>query len=211
MGRGQHIDLSMLDCTLPYISHLIGNYLAGGIEPPRLGNGHTSIVPMDVYQTKDQPLMVMCGNDGMYRRWMKALGAPEMGEDPRFAKNADRAKNLPELQQWIRERFLMDTQDVWLRKLTDADVPVAPVRTVAETMSASEIAERNMILELKDDEGRPVRLLGSPLKLSESAVAKNAMLPPRLAQHTREVLRELAGVDEAALKHLIEQGVTSAE
>lgn len=211
MGRGQHIDLSMLDCTLPYISHLIGNYLASGIDPPRLGNGHTSIVPMDVYQTKDRPLMVMCGNDGMFRRWMTALGAPEMGNDPRYAKNIDRAKNLPELQVWMRERFLTDTQAAWLQRLTEADVPVAPVRSVAETMNAEEIAARDMILELEDDHGEPVRVLGSPLKFSESQVAKDALLPPRLAQHSREVLGELAGIDEERLQHLIADGVTSVE
>jgi crotonobetainyl-CoA:carnitine CoA-transferase CaiB-like acyl-CoA transferase len=210
-GRGQHIDLSMLDCTLPYISHLIGNYLAGGIDPPRLGNGHTSIVPMDVYQTKDRPLMVMCGNDGMFRRWMNALGAPEMGEDPRYAKNVDRAKNLPELQVWMRERFLTETQAVWLERLTAADVPVAPVRSVAETMKADEIADRNMILEMQTDRGEPVRVLGSPLKFSESSVAENLQAPPRLAQHSREVLRDLAGIDEQRLQELIEKGVTSAE
>ncbi|MFT4560538.1 MAG: crotonobetainyl-CoA:carnitine CoA-transferase CaiB-like acyl-CoA transferase [Gammaproteobacteria bacterium] len=211
MGRGQHIDLSMLDCTLPYISHLIGNYLAAGIDPPRLGNGHTSIVPMDVYQTQDRPLMVMCGNDGMFRRMMTALGAPELGEDPRYALNVNRAKNLPELQEWIRERFKTDNQEGWLKRLSDADVPVAPVRSVAETMNSDEIRDRQMILELEDPNGEPVRLLGSPLKFSESSVAQNVKLPPRLAEHSREVLAELAGVDEQRLQQLVERGVTSVE
>jgi crotonobetainyl-CoA:carnitine CoA-transferase CaiB-like acyl-CoA transferase len=211
MGRGQHIDLSMLDCTLPYISHLIGNYLAAGINPPRLGNGHTSIVPMDVYQTQDRPLMVMCGNDGMFRRMMTALGAPELGEDPRYALNVNRAKNLPELQEWIREQFKTDNQAGWLARLSEADIPVAPVRSVAETMDSDEIRDRQMILELEDPNGEPVRLLGSPLKFSESSVAQNVKLPPRLAEHTREVLAELAGVDEARLQQLIKRGVTSVE
>lgn len=211
IGRGQHIDLSMLDCTLPYISHLIGNYLASGVEPPRLGNGHTSIVPMDVYQTKDRPLMVMCGNDGMFRRMMTALGAPELGEDPRYALNVDRAKNLPELQDWIRETFKTDTQEGWLARLTAGDIPVAPVRSVGDTMNADEIRDRQMVLDLEDDNGEPVRLLGSPLKFSESSVAQNVKLPPRLAQHTREVLSELAGVDEQQLQRLIDSGVTSIE
>jgi crotonobetainyl-CoA:carnitine CoA-transferase CaiB-like acyl-CoA transferase len=211
MGRGQHIDLSMLDCTLPYISHLIGNYLASGIEPPRLGNGHTSIVPMDVYQTKDFPLMVMCGNDGMFRRWMKAMGAEEKGDDPRFAKNVDRAKNLPELQEFLHERFLCDTQDVWLKKLSQADVPVAPVRSVSETMNADEIRARDMILELPRENGEQVRVLGSPLKFSESVVAKNAKPPPRLAEHTREVLTELGIINEERLQELIEKGAISVE
>jgi crotonobetainyl-CoA:carnitine CoA-transferase CaiB-like acyl-CoA transferase len=211
MGKGQHIDLSMLDCTLPYISHLIGNYLASGVEPPRLGNGHTSIVPMDVYQTQDGPLMVMCGNDGMFQRLMKALGAPELGEDPRYAKNVDRAKNLPGLQTWIRECFLGESQAVWLERLTKADIPVAPVRSIPEVMEADEIADRQMVLNLEDDDGEPVRLLGSPLKMSVSSVAENVRVPPRLAQHTREVLAELAGVDETRLQALVAQGVASVE
>jgi crotonobetainyl-CoA:carnitine CoA-transferase CaiB-like acyl-CoA transferase len=211
LGHGQHIDLSMLDCTLPYISHLIGNYLAAGIQPPRLGNGHTSIVPMDVYPTADGALMVMCGNDGMFRRMMTALGAPDKADDPRYAKNVDRAKNLPQLQVWIRERLLTETQACWLERLNAADVPAAPVRSVAEVMQADEISARNMILELEDAEGKPVRVLGSPLKLSASSVAQNVMLPPRLAQHSREVLQELAGIDDQRLAELVAQGVTSVE
>lgn len=210
-GRGQHIDLSMLDCTLPYISHLIGNYLASGNEPPRLGNGHTSIVPMDVYQTQDAPLMVMCGNDGMFRRWMTALDAPQMADDPRFAKNVDRAKNLEALQVWLRERFLTNTQAHWLQRLTAADVPVAPVRSVGATMESEEITARRMILELENDRGEAVRVLGSPLKFSDAEVASNATAPPRLAQHTREVLSDLAGVDETRLQALIEAGAVSVE
>lgn len=211
MGRGQHIDLSMLDCTLPYISHLIGNHLASGNEPPRLGNGHTSIVPMDVYQTSDYPLMVMCGNDGMYQRWMTAMGAPEWGEDPRFAKNVDRAANLPALQEFLHARFKTDTQAAWLRKLAEADVPVAPVRSVTETMNSEEVSQRDMVLALERENGEQVKVLGSPLKLSESVVAKNATPPPRLAEHTREVLSELGILDETRLNELIKIGAISIE
>ena len=155
--------------------------------------------------------MVMCGNDGMFRRMMTALGAPELGEDPRYALNVDRAKNLPELQDWIRETFKTDTQEGWLARLTAGDIPVAPVRSVGDTMNADEIRDRQMVLDLEDDNGEPVRLLGSPLKFSESSVAQNVKLPPRLAQHTREVLSELAGVDEQQLQRLIDGGVTSIE
>lgn len=211
LGRGQHIDLSMLDCTMPYIGHLIGNYLAGGQEPPRLGNGHTSIVPMDVYQTQDFPLMVMCGNDGMFKRWMSAMGAKEWGEDPRFAKNIDRAENLPELQKFLHERFLTNSQAFWLSKLSEADVPVAPVRSIAETMNSEEVRKRDMILSLERENDEQVRVLGSPLKLSESQVAKNAKPPPRLAEHTREVLSELGILDEEKLQELISRGAISVE
>jgi formyl-CoA transferase len=210
-GKGQHIDLSMLDCTLTYVNHLASQFMAGGDPPERVANGHASIAPMDVYKTQDGPLMVVCGNDGMFKRLAQCLGAPELAEDPRFAKNADRAKNLGELQELVRSLFATDTQKSWEKRLSEADIPVAPVRTIPEVMAADEMRDRSMIIELTDAEGQPVRLVGSPLKMSESAVAAAPAIAPRLAQHTREVLMNLGGLSQERLDELVKQGVVTTE
>ena len=139
------------------------------------------------------------------------MGAPEWGEDPRFAKNVDRAANLPAWQEFLHARFKTDTQAAWLRKLAEADVPVAPVRSVTETMNSEEVSQRDMVLALERENGEQVKVLGSPLKLSESVVAKNATPPPRLAEHTREVLSELGILDETRLNELIKIGAISIE
>ena len=207
IGRGQHIDLSMQDCTMTYISHTIGMYLADGEPPPRLGNGHQKIVPMDVYQTADEPLMVLCGNDAMFRRLVTAMGLPEKAEDPRFATNTARAQNLKALEAFMGEGMRTDTRDNWVRRLAEADIPIAPVRSVPEVMAAEEVVDRGMVMEIPHPTARTIRMLGSPLKLSDSPVAQDARPPPRLGEHNEEVLTTLAGVDEADLAELREKKV----
>ncbi len=190
-GRGQHIDISMLDCTMPYISHVMSMYLADNVPPNRLGNGHEKIVPMNVYETADSPLMVLCGNDGMFKRLVKAVDRPDMAEDPKFTTIPDRAANLGELEANMREAMLTDTRENWMKRLTEADIPFAPVRDVAEVLAADELKARDMVLEIEHPTAGPIRVLGSPLKLSESPVAKNPTPPPLLGEHTEAVLGEV--------------------
>jgi len=205
-GKGQHIDMAMNDTTMLYLSHVAAMYFADGKTPNRVGNGHEKIVPPDVYQTQDEPLMVLCGNDGMFERLAKAVGRPDMITDPRFKTNIDRSANLPALGEIMSEAMLTDTRANWEKRLAEADVAFAPIRSIEEAYTAEDVVERNMVLEMEHASGEKFRVLGSPLKLSESPVNENPLPPPRLGQHSDEILKQVLGLDGDAIQALRANG-----
>ena len=210
-GRGQHIDLAMNDTTMLYLSHVAAMFFADGKTPNRVGNGHEKIVPTDVYQTKDEPLMVLCGNDAMFSRLAKAIGKPEMLDDPRFCTNVARSANLKDLGEVMRAAMLTDNRANWERRLSEADVAFAPIRSIEEAYTAEDVLQRNMVLEMAHPTAGKIRALGSPLKLSESPVAKNPLPPPRLGQHNAEILGEVLGLDAEGIAALGKTGAIRAE
>lgn len=205
-GKGQHIDMAMNDTTMLYLSHVAAMYFKDGITPNRVGNGHEKIVPTDVYQTKDEPLMVLCGNDGMFERLAKAVGRPDMITDPRFKTNIDRSANLGPLGEIMREAMLSDTRANWETRLAEADVAFAPIRSIEEAYTSDDVVERNMVLEMEHSSGEKFRVLGSPLKMSESPVAENNLPPPTLGEHSDDILKEVLGLDGAAIQALRDNG-----
>ena len=205
-GEGQHIDLSMLDCTMTYIGHLATQFLVDREPPRRLGNGHEKIVPMDVYQTADEPLMVLCGNDGMFKRLVEAMGIGHYAEDERFRTNLARSQNLNALESFMQAQMRTDTRENWMRRLTEADIPFAPVRSVPEVLDAEEATAREMVVDVPHPIAGSVQLLGSPLKLGSGSVRVDRRPPPALSQHSREVLSDILQMDAATVDELIRSG-----
>lgn len=205
-GKGQHIDMAMNDTTMLYLSHIAAMYFKDGITPNRVGNGHEKIVPTDVYQTQDEPLMVLCGNDGMFERLAKAVGRPDMLEDPRFNTNIARSANLVPLGEIMCEAMLTDTRANWEKRLAEADVAFAPIRSIEEAYTAEDVVERNMVIEMEHASGEKFRVLGSPLKMSESPVNENPLPPPTLGEHSAEILQQVLGLDSDAVQALRDNG-----
>jgi crotonobetainyl-CoA:carnitine CoA-transferase CaiB-like acyl-CoA transferase len=205
-GKGQHIDMAMNDTTMLYLSHVAAMYFKDGITPNRVGNGHEKIVPTDVYQTQDEPLMVLCGNDGMFERLAKAVRRPDMLEDPRFNTNIARSANLLPLGEIMSEAMLTDTRANWEKRLAEADVAFAPIRSIEEAYTAEDVVERKMVIEMEHASGEKFRVLGSPLKMSESSVNENPLPPPTLGEHSAEILQEILGLDSDAIQTLRDTG-----
>ena len=205
-GKGQHIDMAMNDTTMLYLSHVAAMYFKDGITPNRVGNGHEKIVPTDVYQTQDEPLMVLCGNDGMFERLAKAVRRPDMLEDPRFNTNIARSANLVPLGEIMSEAMLTDTRAHWERRLAEADIAFAPIRSIEEAYTAEDVVERKMVIEMEHASGEKFRVLGSPLKMSESSVNENPLPPPTLGEHSAEILQEILGLDSDAIQTLRDTG-----
>ena len=205
-GKGQHIDMAMNDTTMLYLSHVAAMYFKDGITPNRVGNGHEKIVPTDVYQTQDEPLMVLCGNDGMFERLAKAVRRPDMLEDPRFNTNIARSANLVPLGEIMSEAMLTDTRANWEKRLAEADVAFAPIRSIEEAYTAEDVVERKMVIEMEHASGEKFRVLGSPLKMSESPVNENPLPPPTLGEHSAEILQQILGLDSDAVQALRDNG-----
>lgn len=189
-GLGQHIDISLLDCHLAWLANVGSNYLVSGVVPPRYGNAHPNIVPYQAFATADGWLVVAVGNDRQWARLCEALSRSDLAADPRFATNAARVEHRSLLVPLLEALFAGRTTAEWLSVLEAADVPAGPVNNVAQALGHPQVAAREMLQEVPHPGIGPVKMVGSPLKLSSTPPGIRRH-PPLLGEHTEEILEEL--------------------
>ena len=202
-GRGQVIDMALLDTQLAMLANLGANYLCTGVTPKRMGNAHQNIVPYQVFETSDGHLILAVGNDGQFAKFCEIAGHPEWAADPRFARNSDRVRHrellVPLLAEALRQRPRQD----WLTALEAAKVPCGAINNLAEAFTDPQAQSRGATVPLPHPLSDRLQLVASPIKLSATPV-QYRHAPPLLGQHTDELLRE-AGLDGdriAALRRL---------
>jgi crotonobetainyl-CoA:carnitine CoA-transferase CaiB-like acyl-CoA transferase len=205
-GHGYAIDLGLLDCALAAQVNVAQAYLTSETVPPRQGNAHLQIVPYQLFATADGWLVLAVGNDGQWRRFCAAAGEPALGGDARFRENADRVRHREELVPKVDAIMKRRTTRQWQDALVAAEVPQAPVWDYAELFAQPQGEARGWRVTVRDPQGQPVDLLGSPFRIA-SATMPTPTMPPELGQHTDEVLRELLGLDEGRLSALRQIGV----
>jgi crotonobetainyl-CoA:carnitine CoA-transferase CaiB-like acyl-CoA transferase len=199
-GRGQHVDIGMLDATAALLTYQAGNYFTTGEVPARLGNRHPTIVPYECFETSDGDLVVAGGNDVIWRRLCQALELPALAEDPRFATNKDRVAHYDDLRPQLAARLRARTRAEWAACFGEAGVPCGLVREISEVLSDPQLAARQMIAEVHHPTVGPTRVIGSPVKLSGTPPSVRTA-PPTLGQHTDGILGEL-GYDAGAIQAL---------
>jgi crotonobetainyl-CoA:carnitine CoA-transferase CaiB-like acyl-CoA transferase len=200
-GRGQNVDIAMLDTTSALLTYQAGIYFATGTTPPRMGNRHPTIVPYETLEASDGEFVVAVGNDDQFRRFCDVLAIPDAGTDARFATNRARVANYSELRAMLSKQLATKTRADWVRLLKAAGVPCGSVRTVAETLEDPQLSARDMIQNLEHAAAGAIRVLGVPIKLSDTPGAVRTP-PPLLGQHTDSILQELGltSQDIAALR-----------
>ena len=201
-GRGQQVDLAMLDSVAALLTYQAGNYFASGKVPARLGNRHPSIVPYETFAASDGDFVLAVGNDDQWRRF---CGVADLPEEPRFATNRQRVTGYDELRPFIADRLRVHSRQHWIDRLTAAGVPCGSVRNLQELFADPQIHAREMVAQLEHATIGPLRMLGIPVKLSDTPGAVRTP-PPRLGQHTDAVLQEL-GLSAAAIADLRRQKV----
>ena len=189
-GRGQHVDVSMLDSVAALLTYHATAYLTTGENPPRMGNGHASIVPYNTFAAKDAPLMLAVGNDDQWRRFCAVAGRPELATDERFATNSQRVENRAILEPLVGR--IVATRDCkrWVEQLSQDGVPCGVVRAVGEVLESPEISARTMLTSVPHPTAGALRLVASPVKLSGST-PRSDLPPPLLGQHTGAILADL--------------------
>jgi crotonobetainyl-CoA:carnitine CoA-transferase CaiB-like acyl-CoA transferase len=193
-GKGQCVDIALLDSAVSILGLPVGIVAATGQSPGRLGNEHPSLAPYEPYPAADGHVIVAVANPRLWSRFCAAVGAEALEHDPRFATNSDRLKNRTALNDAIRPLFLTQTVDSLIERLSAAGVPCGRVRSIEEVLQDPQLAARKMLLDIPLD-GESVKVPGNPIKLS--AVAAAPMLPPpALGQHTAEARRARASVDD---------------
>jgi len=191
-GRGQHIDLALLDCQVAALANVGSAYLMTGEAPDRHGNAHAAVAPYEPFETADEPIALAIGNNRQFETLCRVLGLDDLLDDPRYGDNASRVNNRVSLKPALEAVFKTDARDAWLEKLHAAGLPAGAIRTVDEVLESPEIAARGLIREIDHPAMGKSRLMASPLKLSDTPVVE-PKAPPMLGQHTVEVLTGVLG------------------
>ncbi|NLT46491.1 MAG: CoA transferase, partial [Thermotogaceae bacterium] len=166
-GRGQMVDVAMLDSMVAVLENAIARYAATGEVPVPIGNRHPSIAPFASFETLDGKINIAVGNDGIWNKFCKAIGRSDICDDPRFATNPARVKNISELMEIISEQLKKKGSEEWLSDFEKLDIPSGKINNVADLFEDGQIKAREMIVEVSHRSGT-VKMPGVPIKFSET-------------------------------------------
>jgi crotonobetainyl-CoA:carnitine CoA-transferase CaiB-like acyl-CoA transferase len=200
-GKGQLVDIGMLDSTAALLTYQAGIYFATGTTPPRLGNRHPTITPYETFAASDGEFVIAVGNDDQWQRFCRVISAPDLASDERFATNRERLAHYDVLRPLIAERLRTRTRVEWVESLKADGVPCGSVRSVSEVLEDPQLDARGMVQSLDHSVAGTIRTLGIPVKLSATDGAVRTP-PPQLGEHTQSVLRDDVGLTESEIARL---------
>ncbi|EPE09085.1 transferase family iii [Ophiostoma piceae UAMH 11346] len=206
-NRGQHIDASLSDCQTATLANIASSCLVS--EKPdtgRWGTAHPSIVPYKSFRTKDTNILFGGGNDRLYQILCAGIGRPDLATDPKYVTNADRVANRVELEATIEAITVTRTTAEWLAVFEGKGMPYAAVNDVQTTLQHEHTRARGMILDIDHPYCGPIRMVNSPIKLSETPPVVR-LPPPILGQHTDEILGKQLGYGAEEIRQLRADGV----
>jgi crotonobetainyl-CoA:carnitine CoA-transferase CaiB-like acyl-CoA transferase len=205
-GKGQHVDIALLDGMISTLTYQAESYFATGKSPKRLGTRHPSIVPYETFETSDGFVNIGAANEKQWQNLCRALDVTDLAFDQRFNTMAGRISNYGELRAILDARLRKLTRAEAFELLAKYELPVGPINTVAEVLEDPHIHAREMVKELTHPEYGPLRYIGIPVKLSDTPGQLQGP-PPRFGEHNRNVLAELGydehGIDQLAMSNVI--------
>ena len=187
-GQGSKIDIAMLDCQVAILENAIARYCATGSVPGPLGARHPSIAPFGVFRAADKPLVIAAGNDAMFRRLCKTIGAGELAADGRFSDNHGRCDNAEALAAALEAALATAPAAEWLGRLENAGIPAGPINDIAAVCADPQVAARNMIVPVAGQEG--LKVAGNPIKNSAFDDPGTRPGAPLLDQHRAALVAE---------------------
>jgi crotonobetainyl-CoA:carnitine CoA-transferase CaiB-like acyl-CoA transferase len=207
-GRGQHVDVSMLDGQISLLTFHAASHFATGAVPTRRGNQHPSIVPYETFRASDGYVNIACGNDSLWRALCQAVGEPltALMADPGYGTNAARVANRDKLSAILEPLVASRPVAAWVELCEAAGIPAGPILSVAEALAHPQVQARDMVVPLHHEKAGPIRVTGVPVRLSETPGSVRTAAP-MLGEHTRGVLADVLGLDAAAIAELVKDGV----
>jgi crotonobetainyl-CoA:carnitine CoA-transferase CaiB-like acyl-CoA transferase len=200
-GRGQFIDVSMLEGQLGILSGMIGAYLADGIVPRPLGTAYGALLPYQTFRTKSRDIAIGIGSDKLWRTLCPLLGLEQIRDDPRFVTNAARNGNRPALIEILQEALLTRSYDEWERILQPAGIPIGAINTIDQVVAHPQVKARGALVESIHPVAGAVQSVGPPVRLTDTPGAVRAPAP-LLGEHSEIILRERLGLTPTEIARL---------
>lgn len=190
-GRGQFIDVAMLDCQIALLENAIVRYFTTGNVPGPVGARHPLIAPFECYESGDGHIIISAGNDSLFVTLCEALGRADMAADPRYKTNQDRMDHVDELKAEMESVLKTNTTDHWIELLSAGGVPCGPLNDIARSVENPQVAARNMIVGIDDPAATDIKIAGSPLKFSAYDDPPKKGPVPALDGHRDKIVKEL--------------------
>ena len=200
-GRGQHIDMALLDVQVASMINVAQAYLSAGIVPGRIGSGHPSVVPSQIFRAADGHVMLTVGNDAQFERFCEVAGCRELLGDPRFATNEARVRHRDFTIPVVAAVVNTKPAAFWVEAMNAVGVPCARINDMAQVFDDPQVRARGLKVELPDPVAGTLGMVASPIRFSESGV-EYKLPPPRLGEHTEAVLHEWLGLEAADVARL---------
>lgn len=204
-GKGQKVDVAMLDCQVAILENAIARYFISGENPKPIGNRHPSITPFESFGTKDGKIMIAIGNDKLWAKFCKLTGKEELIEDERFVNNGLRTKNHSEIKEIVSEILEKEKTKYWIDLFDRENIPATEINQIDKVVTNPQVIARDMIIEVDHPVAGGVKMSGIPIKLSDTPGSIRTAAPI-LGEHTDEVLKKY-GYSEEEIKEFREKGV----
>ncbi len=204
-GQGEHIDISLLDSQLACLANQALNYLVTGASPGQSGNAHPNIVPYQVFETADEPIVVAVGNDGQFAELCKAISCEQLSSEPRFISNSTRVQNRQSLVPLIATELKKHPSKYWLTSLEACGVPVGPVNSIGDAFADPQVIDRKTVMQLQRADLGSVPSVRFPIRL-RNCTLDEGRAPPALGDSTVAVLSEI-GLSQLEVENLLSKGV----
>ena len=207
-GKGQFIDIGMLDTHVAWLANQGMNYLSTDKNPQRLGNQHPNIVPYQVMPTSDGYIVLSIGNDPTFERFCKLANEESLLEDERFKTNASRVSNREYVTEVLNNVTKKRDSETWLKDLEEAKIGCGPINNLSEVFKDPHVLSREMIIEIKHSKTgkKPLKLIANPIKMTETPVSYRHP-PPLLGEHTDEILTQHLKLSVEDIKNLKDKGI----
>lgn len=206
-GKGQKIDVAMLDCQVAIMENAMARYQATRSAPKPQGCKHPTVAPFQSFKASDRYFVVAVANDSLFKRLCSVLGCPAMADDPLFVTNEKRHANQPELERLLQEIFITKTAQEWIELIESAGVPVSPINDLAYVAEDPQILARNMLVDMKDPSLPNIQVTGNPIKMSALEDITSREHAPAIGEHNNEILREWLHYSEEEIVSLKERNV----
>ena len=205
---GQHLDISLLDSQVSWLSYVAQSYLISGNIPDRIGNDHPSIVPYQTVKAKDGLMVLAIANDRQFKNFCEFSGLYDLCENSKFKSNSSRVKNRKELNKIIGKTILKKTITEWVQGLTKINVPCGPINNIKQVFSDPQVKSRKMKINMKHKKSKTgkINIVGSPMNFSVSKI-RYKKTPPTLGEDTKKFLNRFLKISIPEIKKLKDEGI----